>query len=31
MRGSMCKMRGMANVDGEVVAQADMAAMMRDR
>jgi UDP-3-O-[3-hydroxymyristoyl] N-acetylglucosamine deacetylase / 3-hydroxyacyl-[acyl-carrier-protein] dehydratase len=31
LRGSICKMRGMAYVDGEVVAQADMAAMIRDR
>lgn len=31
LRGSICKMRGMGYVDGEVVAQADMAAMIRDR
>lgn len=31
MRGSICKMRGIGYVDGEVVAQADMAAMIRDR
>ena len=31
IRGAMCKMRGVAKVDGEVVAEADMAAMVRDR
>jgi UDP-3-O-[3-hydroxymyristoyl] N-acetylglucosamine deacetylase / 3-hydroxyacyl-[acyl-carrier-protein] dehydratase len=31
VRGRMCKMRGLAKVDGEVVAEADMAAMVRDR
>ena len=31
MRGPVCKMRGLAKVDGEVVAEADMAAMVRDR
>ena len=31
MRGPVCKMRGVARVDGEVVAEADMAAMVRDR
>ena len=31
VRGRMCKMRGVAKVDGEVVAEADMAAMIRDR
>jgi beta-hydroxyacyl-ACP dehydratase FabZ len=31
LRGSVCKMRGVAKVDGEVVAEADMAAMVRDR
>lgn len=31
LRGSVCKMRGVAKVDGEVVAEADMAAMLRDR
>ena len=31
MRGRICKMRGVAKVDGEVVAEADMAAMVRDR
>jgi UDP-3-O-[3-hydroxymyristoyl] N-acetylglucosamine deacetylase/3-hydroxyacyl-[acyl-carrier-protein] dehydratase len=30
-RGMVCKMRGLAKVDGEVVAEADMAAMVRDR
>jgi hypothetical protein len=27
----MCKMRGVAKVDGAVVAEADMSAMLRDR
>jgi UDP-3-O-[3-hydroxymyristoyl] N-acetylglucosamine deacetylase/3-hydroxyacyl-[acyl-carrier-protein] dehydratase len=31
VRGMVCKMRGVARVDGEVVAEADMAAMVRDR
>ena len=31
IRGMVCKMRGVARVDGEVVAEADMAAMVRDR
>ncbi|HEX2718927.1 MAG TPA: 3-hydroxyacyl-ACP dehydratase FabZ [Gemmatimonadaceae bacterium] len=31
IRGMVCKMRGLARVDGEVVCEADMAAMMRDR
>lgn len=31
IRGAVCKMRGVAKVDGEVVAEADMAAMVRDR
>ncbi len=31
MRGPVCKMRGIARVDGEVVTEADMAAMVRDR
>jgi UDP-3-O-[3-hydroxymyristoyl] N-acetylglucosamine deacetylase/3-hydroxyacyl-[acyl-carrier-protein] dehydratase len=31
VRGSVCKMRGLAKVDGEVVAEADMAAMVRDK
>jgi 3-hydroxymyristoyl/3-hydroxydecanoyl-(acyl carrier protein) dehydratase len=31
IRGRVCKMRGVAKVDGEVVAEADMAAMVRDR
>jgi len=30
-RGRICKMRGLAKVDGEVAAEADMAAMVRDR
>jgi UDP-3-O-[3-hydroxymyristoyl] N-acetylglucosamine deacetylase/3-hydroxyacyl-[acyl-carrier-protein] dehydratase len=31
VRGTMCKMQGVAKVDGEVVAEAEMGAMMRDR
>jgi UDP-3-O-[3-hydroxymyristoyl] N-acetylglucosamine deacetylase/3-hydroxyacyl-[acyl-carrier-protein] dehydratase len=31
MRGTMCKMRGVAMVDGQVVTEAEMAAMVRDR
>ncbi len=31
IRGNVCRMRGMGYVDGEVVAEADMAAMVRDR
>ncbi|MCU0615673.1 MAG: UDP-3-O-acyl-N-acetylglucosamine deacetylase [Gemmatimonadaceae bacterium] len=31
LRGTTCKMRGVGYVDGDVVAQADMAAMIRDR
>jgi UDP-3-O-[3-hydroxymyristoyl] N-acetylglucosamine deacetylase/3-hydroxyacyl-[acyl-carrier-protein] dehydratase len=31
LRGTVCKMRGIAKVEGEVVAEADMAAMLRDR
>lgn len=31
IRGMMCKMHGVAKVDGNVVAEADMAAMLRDR
>ncbi len=31
IRGTVCRMRGMGYVDGEVVAEADMAAMVRDR
>ena len=30
IRGPVCKMRGVARVDGDVVAEADMAAMVRD-
>jgi UDP-3-O-[3-hydroxymyristoyl] N-acetylglucosamine deacetylase/3-hydroxyacyl-[acyl-carrier-protein] dehydratase len=30
-RGMVCKMRGVAKVDGKVVCEADMAAMVRDR
>jgi 3-hydroxymyristoyl/3-hydroxydecanoyl-(acyl carrier protein) dehydratase len=31
VRGMVCKMHGEAKVDGDVVAEADMAAMVRDR
>jgi 3-hydroxymyristoyl/3-hydroxydecanoyl-(acyl carrier protein) dehydratase len=31
IRGMVCKMRGVAKVDGEVVAEADMAAIVRER
>jgi len=31
IRGAVCKMRGIGKVEGEVVAEADMAAMVRDR
>ena len=31
VRGMMCKMRGVAKVDGEIVAEAEMGAMVRDR
>lgn len=31
IRGKICKMRGVGKVDGEIVAEADMAAMVRDR
>lgn len=31
IRGSVCKMRGIARVDGDVVAEAEMAAIVRDR
>ena len=31
VRGTMCKMQGVAKVDGEVVAEAEMGAMVRDR
>jgi UDP-3-O-[3-hydroxymyristoyl] N-acetylglucosamine deacetylase/3-hydroxyacyl-[acyl-carrier-protein] dehydratase len=31
IRGSVCKMRGVGLVDGNVVAEAEMAAMIRDR
>ena len=31
LRGTVCKMRGVAKVDGEVVTEADMAAVVRDR
>ena len=30
IRGPVCKMRGVARVDGDIVAEADMAAMVRD-
>lgn len=31
VRGAMCKMHGVAKVDGEIVAEAEMGAMVRDR
>ncbi|MBI2409089.1 MAG: bifunctional UDP-3-O-[3-hydroxymyristoyl] N-acetylglucosamine deacetylase/3-hydroxyacyl-ACP dehydratase [Gemmatimonadetes bacterium] len=31
VRGMICRMQGLAKVDGEVVCEADMAAMVRDR
>jgi 3-hydroxymyristoyl/3-hydroxydecanoyl-(acyl carrier protein) dehydratase len=31
VRGPMCKMHGVAKVDGEIVAEAEMGAMVRDR
>ncbi len=31
IRGKICRMQGVAKVDGEVVAEAEMAAMVRDR
>jgi UDP-3-O-[3-hydroxymyristoyl] N-acetylglucosamine deacetylase/3-hydroxyacyl-[acyl-carrier-protein] dehydratase len=31
VRGMMCKMQGVAKVDGEIVAEAEMGAMVRDR
>ena len=31
IRGSVCKLRGLAKVDGDVVCEADMAAMVRDK
>lgn len=31
IRGTVCRMRGVARVDGEVVAEADMAATIRDK
>jgi 3-hydroxymyristoyl/3-hydroxydecanoyl-(acyl carrier protein) dehydratase len=31
IRGRVCKMHGIAKVDGDIVAEADMAAMVRDR
>ncbi|MDF1502647.1 bifunctional UDP-3-O-[3-hydroxymyristoyl] N-acetylglucosamine deacetylase/3-hydroxyacyl-ACP dehydratase [Roseisolibacter sp. H3M3-2] len=31
VRGPVCKMHGVARVDGEIVCEADMAAMVRDR
>jgi UDP-3-O-[3-hydroxymyristoyl] N-acetylglucosamine deacetylase / 3-hydroxyacyl-[acyl-carrier-protein] dehydratase len=31
VRGSMCKMAGVAKVDGEIVAEAEMGAMVRDK
>jgi UDP-3-O-[3-hydroxymyristoyl] N-acetylglucosamine deacetylase / 3-hydroxyacyl-[acyl-carrier-protein] dehydratase len=31
VRGTMCRMQGVAKVDGEIVAEAEMGAMVRDR
>ena len=31
IRGPVCKMQGVARVDGELVCEADMGAMVRDR
>ena len=31
VRGTMCRMKGVAKVDGEIVAEAEMGAMVRDR
>ena len=31
VRGMMCKMQGVAKVDGEVVCEAEMGAMVRDK
>ena len=31
VRGMMCKMSGVAKVDGEIVCEADMGAMVRDK
>ena len=31
IRGTVCKMRGVGKVDGEIVVEADMAAMVRDK
>jgi beta-hydroxyacyl-ACP dehydratase FabZ len=31
LRGKTCRMRGVATVDGQVAAEAEMAAMVRDR
>jgi 3-hydroxymyristoyl/3-hydroxydecanoyl-(acyl carrier protein) dehydratase len=31
VRGMMCKMSGIAKVDGQVVAEAEMGAVVRDR
>lgn len=31
IRGAMCRMRGAAKVDGSVVCEAEMSAMLRDR
>jgi 3-hydroxymyristoyl/3-hydroxydecanoyl-(acyl carrier protein) dehydratase len=31
IRGRICQMNGVAKVDGELVAEAEMAAMVRDR
>ena len=31
VRGMMCKMQGVAKVDGQVVCEAEMSAMVRDK
>jgi len=31
LRGATCKMHGIARVDGEIAAEADMGAMVRDK
>ena len=31
IRGPVCRVRGVAKVDGEVVCEAEMAAMVRDK
>jgi 3-hydroxymyristoyl/3-hydroxydecanoyl-(acyl carrier protein) dehydratase len=31
VRGKICRMKGVSKVDGEIVCEAEMAAMVRDR